>query len=362
MLRACSASGSPLQMIDFAAFDLMARGGSLALLSLWSWLVIRDHWSALPARMSVLMNVTIACHLISSIPGDLSNSTLNWVVEIGSASVPGFFWLFTRAWFDDETRFGWKSWVVVAVPAIIILYLGPGERDTGFHGAGAVMRALWFGLSVAGLWTAWRGSEGDLVETRRRLRWALVGAVGALAIMANAVEIMANQHIAPSGASSGIVVGIALVAIMLCAALLRLREPALFATLLAPVPRSEPIPDDADSDLRADQLHRHMELERPYRNESLTIAALAAQIGEQEYRLRRLINSRLGHRNFSAFVNGYRLDDMKQALADPKQRDVPILTIALDAGFGSLGAFNRAFREAEGMTPSEYRNLSQTAS
>ena len=30
-------------------------------------------------------------------------------------------------------------------------------------------------------------------------------------------------------------------------------------------------------------------------------------------------------------------------------------TIALDAGFGSLGPFNRAFREAEGMTPSEYR-------
>ncbi|PXW68077.1 helix-turn-helix protein [Blastomonas natatoria] len=46
---------------------------------------------------------------------------------------------------------------------------------------------------------------------------------------------------------------------------------------------------------------------------------------------------------------------MKSALADRSQRDVPIITIALDAGFGSLGPFNRAFREAEGMTPSEYR-------
>ena len=42
-------------------------------------------------------------------------------------------------------------------------------------------------------------------------------------------------------------------------------------------------------------------------------------------------------------------------LADPAQREVPILTIALDAGFGSLGPFNRAFRDAEGMTPSAYR-------
>jgi AraC-like DNA-binding protein len=34
---------------------------------------------------------------------------------------------------------------------------------------------------------------------------------------------------------------------------------------------------------------------------------------------------------------------------------IRIITIALDAGFGSLGPFNRAFREAEGMTPSAYR-------
>ena len=34
---------------------------------------------------------------------------------------------------------------------------------------------------------------------------------------------------------------------------------------------------------------------------------------------------------------------------------MPILTIALDAGFGSLGPFNRAFKDAEGMTPSAYR-------
>ncbi len=63
----------------------------------------------------------------------------------------------------------------------------------------------------------------------------------------------------------------------------------------------------------------------------------------------------MGYRNFTAFLNGFRLDEVRSALADPAQREVPILTIALDAGFGSLGPFNRAFRDAEGMTPSEYR-------
>jgi AraC-like DNA-binding protein len=34
---------------------------------------------------------------------------------------------------------------------------------------------------------------------------------------------------------------------------------------------------------------------------------------------------------------------------------VPILTIALDTGFGSIGPFNRAFKAHTGLTPSEYR-------
>ncbi len=71
--------------------------------------------------------------------------------------------------------------------------------------------------------------------------------------------------------------------------------------------------------------------------------------------MRRLINRQLGHRNFSAFINGYRLADAETALADPVQADVPVLTIALDAGFGSIGSFNRAFKAHTGLTPTDYR-------
>jgi AraC-like DNA-binding protein len=34
---------------------------------------------------------------------------------------------------------------------------------------------------------------------------------------------------------------------------------------------------------------------------------------------------------------------------------LPVLTIALDLGFGSIGPFNRAFKDATGMTPTEFR-------
>ena len=40
----------------------------------------------------------------------------------------------------------------------------------------------------------------------------------------------------------------------------------------------------------------------------------AVRLGEPEYRLRRLINQRLGHRNFNAYINGYRLADATAAL------------------------------------------------
>ena len=92
-----------------------------------------------------------------------------------------------------------------------------------------------------------------------------------------------------------------------------------------------------------------------YREPDLSIASLSQKLDIPEYRLRRLINRQLGHRNFSAFVNGYRLAEAEAALSDPAQADVPILTIALDAGFGSIGPFNRAFKAQTGVTPTEYR-------
>ena len=98
-----------------------------------------------------------------------------------------------------------------------------------------------------------------------------------------------------------------------------------------------------------------MVVDRAYRTEDLTVAGLATLLSVPEYRLRRLINQRLGHRNFNAYVNGYRLEEARVALADPARRDLPILTIALDAGFQSIGPFNRAFKAGTGLTPGEFR-------
>jgi AraC-like DNA-binding protein len=112
--------------------------------------------------------------------------------------------------------------------------------------------------------------------------------------------------------------------------------------------------NDAEQVL-VDALLRLMADERAYCREDLSIASLAGQLAVPEYRLRRVINQRMGHRNFNAFVNGFRLDEARAALSDPARRGLPVLTIALESGFQSIGPFNRAFKAATGFTPTEYR-------
>jgi AraC-like DNA-binding protein len=137
--------------------------------------------------------------------------------------------------------------------------------------------------------------------------------------------------------------------------LLTLEPGGWLAPLVLTAPAKPVLAADPQEAGLLDALSRLMEADRAYREEGLGIAALATRLKVPEYRLRRLINQRLGHRNFAAFLNGYRLQDAMSALADPTQDEVPILTIALDAGFSSIGVFNRAFKTTTGVTPTEYR-------
>jgi len=82
---------------------------------------------------------------------------------------------------------------------------------------------------------------------------------------------------------------------------------------------------------------------------------LAEQLGEQEYKVRQLINARLGFRNFGAFLNHYRVREARRVLGDPGQKQVGVAEVAYRFGYSSLGPFNRAFREIVGKTPTEYR-------
>jgi AraC-like DNA-binding protein len=104
-----------------------------------------------------------------------------------------------------------------------------------------------------------------------------------------------------------------------------------------------------------ERLRELIERERVYREEGLTVSGLAQRLGSQEHRVRQLVNSQLGFKNFNAFLHHYRVRDAQRALCDPSQRHRSVAEIAYEVGFASLGPFNRAFKEMTGQTPTEFR-------
>jgi AraC-like DNA-binding protein len=346
----------PSNMALFMQIDLMARGASLALFALWIWILLRDHRDNLAARVAVAMNIAIAGYILATVEWNFDPSPIRFVLSVLAGSTPGLFWLFARIWFNDKQRL--ERWAValitVAVVNIIIMQLTFESSAPVNFVAAAMFRLSMLGFAAAGLWEAWRGRENDLVEVRRKMRPRIVGAVGLYIILITVSEVAAYNYHAPIWIARGVGGSIAIITLIFFMVMFDMRQGDLFGVSKKAVVQNSVTPADNVLTAKLQTVMRH---DLPHRDEGMTIARLAAQLGEQEYRLRRHINGTLGHRNFAAFLNSYRLAEVKGALADPDQKEVPIITIALDAGFGSLGPFNRAFREAEGMTPSEYRAL-----
>jgi AraC-like DNA-binding protein len=228
-------------------------------------------------------------------------------------------------------------------------------------GIGLTLSSLAFaGVALLQTVSSWRA---DLVEGRRRLRLFIVGASSLYIVVTALSQLVDGPRPAPGGGIN-LVAAAALLAIAGTVAWTLLRvgsRQSLFlpadvtiAAVSPPPPTPRPEPVDAGLLARLEQL---MTAERAYRQDGLTIGVLAQRLTLPEYRLRRLINQGLGYRNFNSFLNHYRIEETKAALADPEQAAVPVLTIAMDAGFSSLGPFNRAFKAETGQTPTEYRRL-----
>ena len=92
---------------------------------------------------------------------------------------------------------------------------------------------------------------------------------------------------------------------------------------------------------------------KPYLNPNLTIHELAAGLQLPPYVLSRVINEGFGQ-NFFDFINAYRVEEFKQLMAAPQARQYTLLALALEVGFNSKTAFNRAFKKQTEQTPREY--------
>jgi AraC-like DNA-binding protein len=331
------------------------RGGAVALFLLLAIMYMRDAARVPAARYGALFALCGIAYMIESAPALNYGPCPIWLIPIRAFSVCGaaIFQLWAAANFDDGFRPASWRWLPMAALAGLALWAIHADRYLPWR----IVNVVSLCLVVVGIWQVLAGRAGDLIETRRRFRLILAIAVGLCIGLLTLLTFFAARWLMIEGHafSAGLIVLLALASALVG---LRARWPA---EILQPAPpariRPAATPADPEEQALLEALRRLMEVERIYREDRFSIPMLAERMRIPEYRLRRLINQRLSHRNFTSFVNSYRLAETIAALADPSQAQVPILTIALDAGFQSLGPFNRAFKTETGVTPTEYRRL-----
>jgi AraC-like DNA-binding protein len=307
-----------------------------------------------------LLLFCVAGYLLRSSP-ELSSALAAALPLLSLASVATSYclWLFARCIFDEPLPRRWVIALFVAIGLVCwLIFVFESRVGTSvFEAASAILRATSVVIVVNTLWLAVRGRGDDLLERRRLFRTIFVVAVAAQTLIVLSVELVLGIELPPPVLSLVNVVMIGVITMGLAVMVLRLSadffpEPSPRAPAAENEKSKPPLP--AADRVLLDKLIAAMDAGL-YRRTGLTITALAAELGYPEHQLRKLINRHLGFRNFSFFLNSFRIDEATERLRDPAQARTPVLTIALDLGFASLGPFNRAFKEMTGMTPTAYR-------
>ena len=348
--------------MPLAVLDIALRAGTVALLLVLAASLFRDFRDVVAGRLAVALALGSAAHAVTSAIGPPSPVSI-WHAPLIALSTGNVvvFWLFTRALFDDAfTPRWWHALVWAAVAAfsfVNCMWIAPAGNA---RASIIAINLLALGFIALAVWQTIASWSQDLVERRRRLRLFIIGAAALygginamLQIFIRGSDTADIANVVNSVMLGGIVAAISYAMTNVTASDLFVASPVSAAEVSGrPVAVEES--NDVDRKL-VDALMRLMADERIYRHDNVTIGALATRLGIPEYRLRRLINQRLGYRNFNVFLNNHRIEEAKAALADPTQAEVPVITIAMDAGFQSLGPFNRAFKATTGVTPTEYR-------
>ncbi len=348
--------------MSFALPDAILRVAACLLLGLLTTLFLRSRRRDDAALVAALFCLSLIAFVISSTRG-----ATGWL-GIGVYAFTALcvckvvlFWMCCDALFADRFRISavhgaslagmaalgvWQAWADAPERALSGSWMEPAST--------LLLDAATLGFIVAAPLSILIGKRADLDESRRRIRSilvpALAGYLGVVVIVQVAAFLLQRPTPRPLVLLNLFV--ICLGALATLASFVRIRIVNWFDR-----PPPVAVADSLSTLERRvlGQLQRRLVSERLYARDGLTIAELAGVLGTQEHVLRRVINQGLGFRNFSDFLHVHRLREAASRLRDPQQARVPVLTIALDAGFGSIGPFNRAFKAHFGATPTQYR-------
>jgi len=337
--------------------DVLVRYSAVALLLLLLVLATRDGKKSMPARFAVLVAISVAAMLLSTAPPELRLPPIPFVI-VHIIDIPNivFIWWLGLSMFQDDFKLRpWHWGMFILYSALVFMYrlLEFGVIAGVPNGFDLFVDVVTFAMLAHLTFVTIKGRADDLNNLRRRFRLFFVLALAVGAALTVQAENMFMEDFAENVSLFRAAVALPLTVWALLW-LTKLRPEILSFQPMTPMVSKPSGLDPRDQALHK-RLLEEMEARKIYLEPHLSIRILADKLKSPEHRLRVLINQGLGFQNFSAFLNQYRIEEVKAAFADPDKARIPVLTIALDAGYGSLAPFNRAFLKLVDMTPTAYR-------
>ena len=347
---------------------ILRTAAVLVLLSLAGLMLASRRRDSTPA-LGALFAMAVAAFVVTSARG--ADSWLGaWLYPLTALCVAkaALFWLFARGLFSDDYRLRRTHAAIVGLTVVYGLWqqlvFNPLATDgivTSWERLAAAGFELWvMVLVLLAISEAYRGLSVDLVERRRRMRILFVSGVSSF--IAAAVIVQTYNLLQGTRTPDLLVMAnLALIATTGFAALwnlVQLRSPSWLETEPATATPAELTSLELQI-LKA--LKSQVEDQHAYREEGLTIATLAGRLGTREQVLRKVINRGLGFRNFNDFLHACRIREACERLRRAEEARLPVLSIALGVGYGSIGPFNRAFKARMGMTPTRFRQSSSSS-
>ena len=113
------------------------------------------------------------------------------------------------------------------------------------------------------------------------------------------------------------------------------------------------IPDEVDF-LIMNEIERIMSDENLYEDTSLSVDLLAQKLNLKQYNISAAINH-CKKKNFTAFVNEYRIKEAILLLSEKNTKFFSIDQISFNVGFNDRKNFHRVFKKMTGLSPREFR-------
>lgn len=291
------------------------------------------------------------------------------VLEVLSTLAPFLLWLIAYQLFVDE-----RPAPVLAIVSITLCLLleVAGELGTSmaswqqdsplYYSVFSLLPQLillFFSLNAIGLVA--NGYKADLLEERRKFRIAFIAGLSviiAIIVSGNMLDNLLSDGLPGSGDLYDVLVSICLFAVILVFNLLSIQASKGANQLVTAKPVMPDKEEDKEQHTESSDLpyvariEKAMTEELLFQESGLTLADLARHVGIMEYRARRIINKSMQYKNFNQFLNHYRIEAASELIRTTSH---PVSRIAMDVGYSSLSAFNRAFKERMNLTPSEYR-------